>query len=457
MVFSWLRRTTEHPDETEQQPLLPQDGCLQETSERSLCLASSPELKHEALHHPAFTVLKQLAVMLNFFICGVIVTGIGVLLPEIGAFYGLKDGTTALIFPTAVTGYVCSTVVVELIHGRLGRRGIAFLSPAIRLVAMSLLATGSSFHVTLAGYFLGSFGIGLSDAGFCAWATSVPYASIVQGFMHGSFSVGSILGPQVANLMLKKGFKWFEFYRMTGLLLVIELVVLGIAFRLDDADHYSANHDDSDEVEPHSHNALTHRATWICGAFCFFYVGLEGCFTDWIAVYMRRARHTDPTTSSLATSMFWIGMSTGRFTLGPLSQYIGVRMAVAGYLLALMVLQVLFRLLTNVTASLLLVAGSGLFCGPIFPSAILLLSLKLPSRAQVGAVAAVGALGQVGAGIAPFAVGQMADSLGIKHLLTMILGLSALALLVWAVFARLPKATSELRRQSLEERKRMSV
>lgn len=194
-----------------------------------------------------------------------------------------------------------------------------------------------------------------------------------------------------------------------------------------------------------STNTVPNPLTWL------------GCFTDWIAVFMQRARHVDPTTSSLATSMYWIGMASGRFILGPISQYIGVRIAVAGYIIALMILQVLFRFLRSVTASLLLLAGSGLFCGPMFPSAILLLSSKLSQRAQVGAVAAVSALGQVGAGIAPFAVGLIADNLGIKHLLSVILGLAASALLVWTVFARLPKATSELARQGPDESKRTSI
>ncbi|EXJ82517.1 hypothetical protein A1O3_06330 [Capronia epimyces CBS 606.96] len=393
-----------------------------------------------------------MAVMLNFLVCGIVVTGIGVLLPEIGDFYGLKVGTTSLIFPTGVFGYVCSTVIVELIHGRLGLRGIAYLSPVVRLLAMAVLATGPSFTIALAGYFLMGFGIGLSDAGFSAWAANAPYASIVQGFMHGSYSLGSILGPLVADMMLKRSFKWYEFYSTTGILLVVELLVLALAFRFDNADRYTANHGESDE--PHNCNALQHRATWICGAFCFFYVGLEGCFTDWIAVFMQRARHAEPTTSSLATSMFWIGMTSGRFTLGPLTQYIGVRTAVAGYIGSLMVLQVLFTVVTSVTASLLLLVGSGLFCGPIFPSGLLLLSSKLPQRAQVGAVAAVSALGQVGAGLAPFAVGLMADSFGIKYLLNVIFALAVGALFVWVAFAKLPKATSELRQRSPAEVKR---
>lgn len=80
---------------------------------------------------------------------------------------------------------------------------------------MGILATGPLFSIALTGYFLMGFGTGLSDAGFCAWAANVPYASVVQGFMHGSYSVGSILGPLLANLMLKNVHEWYEFYRMT--------------------------------------------------------------------------------------------------------------------------------------------------------------------------------------------------------------------------------------------------
>ncbi|KAJ4528139.1 hypothetical protein HRR83_000890 [Exophiala dermatitidis] len=444
--------------EPEQRPLLLPRSTSDQT-QSSLDTGAKDSIKnpeHEhgdaALEHYAFSMLRLVAVMLNFLVCGVVVTGIGVLLPDISTFYHLTDGTTALIFPTGVTGYVCASVFADHVHGHLGRRGIAFLSPAFRFLAMGILATGPLFSIALTGYFLMGFGTGLSDAGFCAWAANVPYASVVQGFMHGSYSVGSILGPLLANLMLKNVHEWYEFYRMTGVLLLVELVVLVLAFRLDHGVSRSKSPKEQElELQQTGHlktnNALRHRATWICGAFCFFYVGLEACFTDWIAVFMQRARHTDPTTSSLATSMFWIGMASGRFILGPLSGFISIKLAVAGYLVVLMVLQVLFRILTtgtthaNVTASLVLLVGSGLVCGPMFPSAILLLSSKLPvpPAAQVGAVAAVSALGQIGAGIAPYAVGVVADRLGIQQLLNVIGALAALTLVVWAVFATLPE------------------
>ncbi|KAL2433607.1 hypothetical protein ABEF95_007551 [Exophiala dermatitidis] len=444
--------------EPEQRPLLPPRGTSGQT-ENSLNNGTQNSIKnpeHEhgdaGLEHYAFSILRLMAVMLNFLVCGVVVTGIGVLLPDISTFYNLKDGTTALIFPTCVTGYVCASIFADHVHGRLGRRGIAFLSPAFRFLAMGILATGPLFSIALTGYFLMGFGTGLSDAGFCAWAANVPYASVVQGFMHGSYSVGSILGPMLANLMLKNAHKWYEFYRMTGVLLLVELVVLVLAFRLDHAVPRSSPSCTQERelglLQQTGHlktdSALRHRATWICGGFCFFYVGLEACFTDWIAVFMQRARHTDPTTSSLATSMFWIGMASGRFILGPLSESISIRLAVAGYLVVLMILQVLFRILTgttHVTTSLMLLVGSGLVCGPMFPSAILLLSSKLPvpPHTQVGAVAAVSASGQIGAGIAPFAVGVVADRLGIQQLLNVIGALAALTLVVWAVFAMLPE------------------
>ncbi|KAG9784941.1 hypothetical protein ABEF93_001819 [Exophiala dermatitidis] len=446
------------PQEPEQRPLLlPRDTSDQtQNSPDTQDGIKNAEHVHDdaALEHYAFSILRLVAVMLNFLVCGVVVTGIGVLLPDISTFYHVKDGTTALIFPTGVTGYVCASVFADHVHGHLGRRGIAFLSPAFRFLAMGILATGPPFSIALTGYFLMGFGTGLSDAGFCAWAANVPYASVVQGFMHGSYSVGSILGPVLANLMLKNVHEWYEFYRMTGVLLLVELVVLVLAFRLDHAVPRSESPTEQElelqqtgHLNSKSNSPLRHRATWICGAFCFFYVGLEACFTDWIAVFMQRARHTDPTTSSLATSMFWIGMASGRFILGPLSGFISIKLAVAGYLVVLIVLQVLFRILTtgttpaNVTASLVLLVGSGLVCGPMFPSAILLLSSKLPvpPHTQVGAVAAVSALGQIGAGIAPYAVGLVADRLGIQQLLNVIGVLAALTLVVWAVFATLPE------------------
>ncbi|OCT52157.1 hypothetical protein CLCR_11373 [Cladophialophora carrionii] len=375
---------------------------------------------------------KLLSVILDFFIMGVCQTAVGALIPDIERFYHLSDGPTASLFVAHMGGYLCATVVIQHLHLRLGRRGIALLAPLFRLSAAALLSSGPSFNVALATYSLFGFGTGLADAGWCAWASSLPYANICQGMMHGAFSAGCVVGPIAALAVLNKGFEWYGFYCLAAALLSLELMAEGVAFRRDTAAKYRSTASESHDVRVSNPFRIT--ATWMCGLFFFVHVGIESSFSDWIVLFMRRIRHADPLTASLSSS-FWAGMAVGRLLLGFVTQFFGLRLSISRYILCSTILQILFRQITNAAFSLVFLGLNGFFCGPLFPSGILLLATKLPTKGHVGAVAAAAAMGHVGGALAPLAIGLLADRFGISHLLDVVPALSALMLVIWWAFS----------------------
>ncbi|ETI21928.1 hypothetical protein G647_05998 [Cladophialophora carrionii CBS 160.54] len=376
---------------------------------------------------------KLLSVIFDFFIMGVCQTAVGALIPDIERFYHLSDGPTASLFVAHMGGYLCATAVIQHLHLRLGRRGIALLAPLFRLSAAALLATGPSFNVALATYSLFGFGTGLADAGWCAWASSLPYANICQGMMHGAFSAGCVVGPIAALAVLNKGFEWYGFYGLAAALLSLELMADGLAFRRDTAAKYRSTA--SGPQDNRVSNPFRITATWMCGLFFFVYVGIESSFSDWIVLFMRRIRHADPLTASLSSSSFWAGMAVGRLLLGFVTQSFGLRLSISTYIVCSTILQILFRQITHPASSLVFLGLNGLFCGPLFPSGILLLATKLPTKGRVGAVAAAAAMGQAGGALAPLSIGLLADRFGISHLLDVVPALSTLMLVIWWVFS----------------------
>ncbi|EXJ59108.1 hypothetical protein A1O7_06539 [Cladophialophora yegresii CBS 114405] len=376
---------------------------------------------------------KLLSVILDFFIMGVCQTAVGALIPSIERFYHLSDGSTASLFVAHMGGYLCATAIIQHLHLRLGRRGIALLAPLFRLSAAALLSTGPSFNVALATYSLFGLGTGLADAGWCAWASSLPYASICQGMMHGAFSAGCVVGPIAALAVLNEGFEWHGFYCFAAALLSLELMAEGLAFRHDTAAKYRSTSSESRDIRVSNPFRIT--ATWMCGLFFFVYVGIESSFSDWIVLFLRRVRHADPLKASLSSSSFWAGMAVGRLFLGFVTQLFGLRISISTYIVCSTTLQILFRQISTPAFSLVLLGLNGFFCGPLFPSGILLLATKLPTKGHVGAVAAAAAMGQVGGALAPLAIGLLADRFGIGHLLDVVPALSALMLVIWWVFS----------------------
>lgn len=151
---------------------------------------------------------------------------------------------------------------------------------------------------------------------------------------------------------------------------------------------------------------------------------------------MARSRHTAPSVAALATSLFWVGMVLGRFCLGPLTRLASLRHVGILHICILIALQLLFRLKAPLALSLCLATGIGFASGPLFPSAILTMTAKLPDDMHVRAVALTCAIGQLGGAGAPFIIGVIAQWSGIGRLFDVVLVLSLALLLIWLFFSK---------------------
>jgi hypothetical protein len=107
---------------------------------------------------------------------------------------------------------------MPLLVPRLGWRGISILTPAFHVISMLLLSLGPPFAVVLIGILFAGIGTGISDAGFCAWSSKMKRANVVQGFLHGSFSSGAVVGPVLVLGVVGEGVStaggrgWWTFY-----------------------------------------------------------------------------------------------------------------------------------------------------------------------------------------------------------------------------------------------------
>lgn len=130
-------------------------------------------------------------------------------------------------------------------------------------------------------------------------------------------------------------------------------------------------------------------------------------------------------------------MAIGRYALGAVSERMGLRSAVALYILAAGCAQFVLVAIDQVTVILVVLGVCGFFLAPLFPSGIVLLVSRTPPQDRVGMVAAVIAMGQIGGAVVPFGMGLLATHLGIQYLLHVTLGLSVALLVLWAIVSRL--------------------
>jgi fucose permease len=151
---------------------------------------------------------------------------------------------------------------------------------------------------------------------------------------------------------------------------------------------------------------------------------------------MTRERHASTFIASLTSSGFWGGMAVGRLALGAMTDKFGVKLAVIFYTLLTITFALLFGVIQNDTVAVVMLSGLGFFCGPLFPSSIVLLTQTLPSHLHVSAVSFVASMGQIGGTLMPFALGIIIDVVGMAAFQIIFLAQLATSLAVWIAYSR---------------------
>jgi len=275
--------------------------------------------------------------------------------------------------------------------------------------------------------------------------------------LHGAYGLGAAISPLIATAMVTKAdLLWYNFYYLMVSLIfrasvpyfsslgtradgiqvglgVAELILCIITFRKSTGAVYRAKNPGKHSEEGHSptREALRNKITWLCAFFLLFYVGVEVSLGGWLVTFMLKVRHGEPFASGLVVTGFWLGLTFGRVTLGFVTGRIGEKIAIAGYLLICMGLELCFWLIPNFVASAVFAGWLGFFLGPLFPAAIVVATKLLPRRLHVSAIGFAAAFGGGGAAVLPFAVGAIAQAKGVQVLQPIALALFVAILALW--------------------------
>jgi fucose permease len=130
-------------------------------------------------------------------------------------------------------------------------------------------------------------------------------------------------------------------------------------------------------------------------------------------------------------------MALGRYAFGAVSEIVGMRMAISGYIIAAMGAQIFLISLVQLSGFLVMLGVCGFFLAPLFPSGIVVLASQTEPRNRVSIVAGAIAMGQVGGAIVPFGLGLLATHVGIEYLVHVTLGLSVVLFVLWTIFTRI--------------------
>lgn len=135
------------------------------------------------------------------------------MIPHLEIYYDLNYTIVSLIFLSPFLGYSLASFVNNVVHVRLGQRGVAVVGPLCHLIPFVVVAIHPPYPVLVVMFVFIGFGNGLIDAAWCAWLGGMANANEVQGFLQACYSLGATVAPLIATGLIEKtSLDWYGFY-----------------------------------------------------------------------------------------------------------------------------------------------------------------------------------------------------------------------------------------------------
>jgi fucose permease len=283
----------------------------------------------------------------------------------------------ALRVPVSGAGVVsmiiaAGTIVSSLLSGRTVRRlgtGMVTLV-SVGMTAVALLGfsfSGAFWMLCLWAVPLG-LGAGSVDAALNNFV-ALHYPSRHMNWLHCFWGVGATAGPLVMGYCLSGGLLWGAGYRVIGLAQAALVVALAFSLPLwkkARAETQSAEEGPKQTIGIRQALKLPGAKLMMPAFFC--YCGVEATTGLWIASYLVLVRGAAEDRAARFASIFYLGITAGRFVSGLVSDRLGNRAMVRigqAVILCGVALILIFTQTGLVLAGIVLL---GLGCAPVFPA-----------------------------------------------------------------------------------------
>ncbi len=346
-----------------------------------------PSRRPETSHYAKRLKLAELQVGLAFFafiLIGLNDGALGVLIPSLRTYYGVDKATIGLLFLFQTIGYLIAAFNSGLLVERLGNRRFLMLGVASFLLGVVALSLMLPFKVILIMMLPLGFGIAIIDAGLNTYIASMPRNAAPLNYLHAFYGTGALLGPVVASAFLAIRWGWNSVYILWIGMSLILLIGLKLVFK---GQNISPQEDVA--TRPKSNvlvAALREPVVWIAALFLLIYVGAEVSVGSWSYSFLTEERHVSILLAGWMVSGYWIGLTLGRLTLAKVTLWVGSERLIQGCLGGVVIGLLLVWLVPVYAVSAVGLGLIGFSFGPIYPTAIALISNKVAARILPSAI-----------------------------------------------------------------------
>lgn len=178
------------------------------------------------------------------------------------------------------------------------------------------------------------------------------------------FGIGAVLGPQIASFAYNAG----DFRLIYWIAGAIGLLVAGVFIFMPN-------------FSPVQKQDSSAKIVWASlipfGILLFVYVGVEIGFSSWISPQMTLVALSEATIGSLAISLFWAGLTAGRFIASFIAGVVSNELLLIGGI-SMVAIGAGGVLLVQSTEGILLILSfiAGFGCAPVFPLTLAILNRR---------------------------------------------------------------------------------
>jgi len=267
---------------------------------------------------------------------------------------------------------VVSSLLADRVTRKLGTGLVTAISVLMTAVALFGFSVAGSFWMLLVWAVPYGLGAGAIDTALNNYV-AVHYTSRYMSWLHCFWGVGAAISPYIMGYALTGNLGWDSGYRIVSVIQIALAAVLFISLPLWRRHAGQQTDIGSHEEEKALTLWQTVRIRGVASAMLMFfaYCALEQTCGLWASSYLVQNRGIDVETAANFASLFYLGITFGRFLCGFITDRVGDRgMIRLGNIISLAgILLVLIPLPTDIPALAGLVI-IGLGCAPVFPSAI---------------------------------------------------------------------------------------
>ena len=264
---------------------------------------------------------------------------------------------------------IISGLMSDWLTRKLGAGLVTAISVAMTAVALFGFSVTKSFLPLCFWAIPYGLGAGAVDAALNNYV-ALHYASRHMSWLHCFWGVGAATGPYIMSYALTSGAGWNNGYRIIS---IIQIVLTAVLFAsLPMWKKRTGETENGEEVKSKGIiGSLKIKGVPLVLVMFFGYCALEATAGIWASSYLVEYKGTDVETAARFASLFYIGITVGRFVCGFVADRIGDRNLIRLGLAVITVGLVMIMLPMEINAVALVgLVVVGIGCAPIYPSVI---------------------------------------------------------------------------------------